>query len=129
MNYILKILGAQAKASILDAQNAWGNTPLHWAALNGHLEVVKALLAAGATMGIKNKAGHDAFYDAEMNSKNSVVEWILQQDKGLESRSEEAQELASVDDEQESDVQNEESEFVVKGKDISLNPLHDKGAG
>lgn len=29
---------------VLLAQNASGNTPLHWAGLNGHLDIVKALI-------------------------------------------------------------------------------------
>ena len=32
----------------MNALNETGNTPLHWAALNGQLEVVKALIASGA---------------------------------------------------------------------------------
>ena len=31
----------------LNAQNKAGNTPLHWAALNGHLPAVKVLLENG----------------------------------------------------------------------------------
>ena len=123
LNYVVKHISTQSQASVLDAQNAWGNTPLHWAALNGHLEAVKALLAAGATLGIKNKAGHDAVYEAEMNSKNSVVEWLLQQDKDLETRSEEAQELVSTDDENKAEIQNEEHELVMKTENIALEPF------
>lgn len=41
------------------------NTPLHWAALNTHLECVKALVNAGADIGARNDAGHDAVFLAE----------------------------------------------------------------
>lgn len=71
--------------SILNAQNKAGNTPLHWAALNGHLECVKVLLEAGGDPTITNQRGHDAVYEAELNDKKEVVEWVLKEGgEGLE---------------------------------------------
>lgn len=63
----------------MDLQNRSGNTPLHWAALNGHLEAVKILIATGANSSVRNKAGHDVVYEAEINSKEDVVEWLLKE--------------------------------------------------
>ena len=119
---MLELISAQSKSSFLNAQNAWGNTPLHWAALNGHLEAVKALVVAGAIMSIKNKAGHDAAYEAEMYSRNSVVEWLLQKDKEFESRFEEPQESASTNGEMKAEAQSDETELLVKTKDVTLEP-------
>ena len=65
-------------------QNGSGNTPLHWAALNGHLETVKLLVETGADVTIVNKAGHDAVYLAEVSEKTEVAEWLLSAGKGLE---------------------------------------------
>ncbi|KAL9106690.1 MAG: hypothetical protein Q9227_008342 [Pyrenula ochraceoflavens] len=73
--------------SLVNHQNASGNTPLHWAAINGHLECVKLLIAAGADPSITNGAGHDAVFEAEMGGKdgnNEVAEWILKECAGLE---------------------------------------------
>jgi ankyrin repeat protein len=72
--------------AILNAQNKAGNTALHWAALNGHLEAVKVLLEEGSDPTITNLRGHDAVYEAELNDKKEVVEWVLKEGgEGLES--------------------------------------------
>ena len=68
----------------LNLQNASGNTPLHWAALNGHLSAVRLLIEAGADPTVVNKAGKDAVYEAEANEKNEVAAWLLTEGKGLE---------------------------------------------
>ncbi|KAF3941027.1 Ankycorbin [Dactylella cylindrospora] len=70
--------------SLLNFPNASGNTPLHWACLNGHIGAVKALMQAGADPSILNAAGHDAVYEAEVNDKSDVVEWVLNFAEGLE---------------------------------------------
>ncbi|CAO2647257.1 Nn.00g081790.m01.CDS01 [Neocucurbitaria sp. VM-36] len=64
-------------AAFINAVNEAGNTPLHWAALNGHLESVKLLMQSGADVTIFNKAGHDAVFEAELNDKQEVVDWLL----------------------------------------------------
>lgn len=65
--------------AILNSQNKAGNTALHWAALNGHLEAVKVLLEEGSDPTITNQRGHDAVYEAELNDKKEVVEWVLKE--------------------------------------------------
>lgn len=67
------------RSAILNLQNLSGNTALHWAALNGHLEAVKILVASGANSSMRNKAGFDAVYEAEINTKGDVVEWLLKE--------------------------------------------------
>ncbi|KAF2202616.1 ankyrin [Delitschia confertaspora ATCC 74209] len=77
---ILKALLADkdtAAKSAINALNDSGNTPLHWAALNGHLECVKFLVERGADVTVINKAGHDAVFEAEINDKKDVVDWLL----------------------------------------------------
>lgn len=70
---------------LLNEQNAAGNTALHWAALNGHLECVKVLLEQGGDPTITNQRGHDAVYEAEINDRSEVVEWVLKEGgEGLE---------------------------------------------
>lgn len=64
-------------SAFINAVNDAGNTALHWAALNGHLESVKLLVEFGADVTIVNKAGHDAVFEAEINDKGEVVDWLL----------------------------------------------------
>lgn len=70
---------------VIAHKNISGNTPLHWAALNGHLKIVEVLvLTANADPTVTNDAGHDPVYEAELNDKMDVVEWILGNCKGVE---------------------------------------------
>ncbi|KAF5861855.1 hypothetical protein ETB97_012406 [Aspergillus alliaceus] len=72
LNFLLGVLSQgetkleQAQvAAVVNHRNHSGNTPLHWAALNTHLECVKALVEAGADISVKNDAGLDAVFLAE----------------------------------------------------------------
>jgi uncharacterized protein len=77
-------------AELVNHKNRAGNTPLHWAAMNGHLEVVKALVEAGGDVTVRNEAGRDAVVEAEIAGENGktgckeVVTWILGNVEGLE---------------------------------------------
>jgi ankyrin repeat protein len=97
--------------AIVNAQNKAGNTALHWAALNGHLESVKALLDNGADPTITNHRGHDAVYEAELNDKTEVVEWVLKEggeglEEGVTGETGEGSSDANVDE----DMQTQESD-------------------
>jgi len=69
----------------LNAPNKSGNTALHWAALNGHVDILVVLLQHGADPSILNSAGHDALFEAELNEKSKAAEVLLAEGKGLES--------------------------------------------
>jgi len=79
--------GAQSML-LVNHQNVSGNTPLHWAALNGHVEIVKALVKAGADPTVVNEAGRDAVVEAEYSSQGGAEEcatWLLRECEALES--------------------------------------------
>ncbi|KAJ5573477.1 uncharacterized protein N7459_007904 [Penicillium hispanicum] len=77
LNFLLQKLSAADAAlrtAFVNHRNHSGNTPLHWAALNTHLECVKALVEAGADVAIKNDAGHDAVFLAERAAWSAAAE-------------------------------------------------------
>lgn len=41
-------------------------------------------MRAGADPGVVNRAGHDAIFEAEVNGKEKVVEWLLTEGMGLD---------------------------------------------
>jgi uncharacterized protein len=104
INYLLTLLtpsaslgespGAKTKdptaPELINHKNRAGNTPLHWAAMNGHLEVVQALVRAGGDVKVRNEAGRDVVVEAEVAGENGkvgckeVVTWILGNVDGLE---------------------------------------------
>ncbi|EEQ33914.1 ankyrin repeat-containing protein [Microsporum canis] len=79
LNYLLSLLKSEneerdsSNIQIINHKNHSGNTPLHWAALNTHLECVKALVKAGADIILKNNAGHDAVFVAEQSDWNATA--------------------------------------------------------
>ncbi|KAL8942486.1 MAG: hypothetical protein Q9216_001630 [Gyalolechia sp. 2 TL-2023] len=92
----------------LNLPNSSGNTPLHWAALNGHLDAVKLLVNAGAESTVRNNAGHDAVYEAERSGKYEVVEWLLSEGRELESGSTGGGGGTKEDDEEEEEEEQSE---------------------
>ena len=78
VEYICAVGTDGSVRSIAEAQNRSGNTAFHWAAVNGHLDVVKALVSAGAQTSKLNKAGRDAVLEAEAADKLDVVTWLLE---------------------------------------------------
>ncbi|EME81905.1 uncharacterized protein MYCFIDRAFT_138563 [Pseudocercospora fijiensis CIRAD86] len=74
---LLRSFLSQNVPSLVNHGNNEGNTPLHWAAYNGHLAIVKLLVENGADMWAKNKAGHLAMFEAERADKSEVVQYLL----------------------------------------------------
>lgn len=62
--------------AFVNHRNYSGNSPLHWAALNTHLECVKALVESGADVTVKNDAGHDAVFLAERAAWSASAEEV-----------------------------------------------------
>lgn len=69
--------GSAVAPSFIDTANKEGNTPLHWASVNGQLDVVKILVHAGADVSKENLAGYLAVSEAERAGKGNVVEYLI----------------------------------------------------
>jgi ankyrin repeat protein len=69
----------EADATLLDARDADGSTPLHCAAWKGHSEVVTALLDLGADVNARNRNGHwgDTPLHAAAHGNNAPVARLL----------------------------------------------------
>lgn len=53
------------------------NTPLHFAAINGDIEIVKMLLDRGANIDAKNQYGRTPLHNAIENKKMEITELLL----------------------------------------------------
>lgn len=92
----------------LDLQNEGGNTALHWACLNGHLATAKVLVAAGADVKIKNRGGRIPIDEAESQSKEAIVLWLIALDMQRE------KEAGMYDAENGMESANEEGDVKVR---------------
>ena len=54
------------------------NTPLHYAAYQGHLGVVNLLINSGAKVNARNQAGITAVFFASQMGHDEVVEYLVQ---------------------------------------------------
>lgn len=63
---------------VSEPKNDAGNTPLHWAALNGRLDFVKALLDLNCDAEVKNNAGRTAAQEAEAAEKWDVYGLLIE---------------------------------------------------
>lgn len=78
----------EEKQAFLDAPNEFGNTGLHWAAMGGHLDVVKHLVAEGASPALANDKNYIPLDLASFGEKMNVVDYFLSQMDRMESTNE-----------------------------------------
>ncbi|KAJ3534407.1 hypothetical protein NMY22_g6940 [Coprinellus aureogranulatus] len=134
--------GASSLASIRDPNqntvlhmNSAGSTPLHWAAVNQHLDIAKALVEFPGSPGanlidIRNEAGHSPLAEAEYagwdeGAKYFVSVMNLDTTKGADNESEGD---AVLEEGQGIEVQIEDSEGQIAKMTIGGSELASKPA-
>lgn len=66
----------RSRAQSTDARNSEGNCALHWACLNGHIEVVRLLMERGASAAVLNAAGRTPVDEALSRGFTEVFDLI-----------------------------------------------------
>lgn len=100
----ISALDAAQRTAFVNHRNHSGNTPLHWAALNTHLECVKGLVEAGADVALKNDAGHDAMFLAERAAWSAAAEEEGDADENAEEPQEIEMTIGEEEGEQKADA-------------------------
>ena len=71
-----------------------GNTPLHYGACGGYMDVVQVLIEAGANVEQHNENGHTPLMEAASAGHVSVASILLQAGAGINTHSNEFKESA-----------------------------------
>ena len=102
LDYLLPLV----PPSLLAEPNSSGSTPLHWAALNMHMNIVKGLVDFSGGPGLslidtKNNAGRTALGEAEMAGWEEGSSWlvgIMNLDDGVKTEAGEVKENETIMD-------------------------------
>ncbi|CAK4162227.1 unnamed protein product, partial [Aphanomyces euteiches] len=73
----LDLIREMGQSVALLVKDSNGNTPLHAAARNGHVEIVMELLSRGADVNLQNKHGQTALHEAVNNRDFDVVKTLV----------------------------------------------------
>lgn len=71
---VLRFITDNSSKEYFDSKNESGNTPLHWASLNGHAETVKHLLSLGCDYNAENLFGLTPVDEAIRREFTEVME-------------------------------------------------------
>nr|QQY02505.1 transient receptor potential cation channel 3 [Cryptocotyle lingua] len=87
---VLRLILQHPKAKqLIDVPNIYDDTPLHVAAKNGHLDIVKLLLENGANVSSKNEKERTAFHNAAKYGRLNIARHLLEHAPSLVSERDE----------------------------------------
>jgi len=75
---LIKVQTALENGANPNAKDNTGHTPLHWAAIEGHVDVVRVLLDRGANPNAKNNTGHTPLHNAAYFGHVEIVKLLLE---------------------------------------------------
>jgi ankyrin repeat protein len=96
---VVKVLLEMGKANVDSKDTESGWTPLSWAAMRGHEDVVRLLLEHKADVGVKDNGGQMALHLAAKEGHKTVVQLLLE--NGANANSEKEEEEEEEEEEQE----------------------------
>ena len=76
-NRSIVLTALQSQADPNTSESTYGWTALHYAASAGNIEMMKALIDAGANINAQNKEGHTPLYKAVWNSRIAAVQELI----------------------------------------------------
>ncbi len=76
-----------AQPALLDSKGVGGNTPLEWAAFNGHLELVQYLVRQGADIEARNGDGYRALHAAAIINHEEIARFLIEEGADIEATS------------------------------------------
>lgn len=74
LHYIVK----NSEKSYFDQKNSSGNSPLHWATLNGNIDCVKVLIEAGCDPLCENSFGISPIDEAVKTGRQDILEYFAE---------------------------------------------------
>jgi len=98
-------------------------TPLHWAAINGHLSVVEYLVNQKADINAKDKDNWTLLHSAANNGHLSVVEYLVNQKADINAKDKNGKTPLGLA----SEINNYDSEDKKKRKSNVVEFLKSKG--
>lgn len=75
---MIEAVSGMQKETHIDIRDSLGQTPLHWACLNGHLNTVKMLLGRGADKNVRSRKNLNSLDLAISAGRTEVVKFLLE---------------------------------------------------
>lgn len=85
LSFVKNIL-LNSKETLWNQMDEEGNTPIHWAAVGGHEEIVKILLDAGCDIEIKSHDGFTPLHSVAQEDHENVLQLLLDRGADINAR-------------------------------------------